>query len=188
MTSYKRDQGGFSAVEGLLIVVIVALLAFVGWYVYSSNKKASDTINTANHTNTAANSVSRSSTKTATAAGARAKLIATGMLAYSNANPKASLNTFVSKHVNDMDFTASFKDMVDSGKALVASNVNPVSCSSSETTGFTVASSTLSGDSATVVLHQLASSGSAAQPQSPQLMLQYAGGTWSVNQYSCIAS
>ncbi|MBI2589068.1 hypothetical protein HYW35_02610 [Candidatus Saccharibacteria bacterium] len=36
----KKNQKGFSAVEGLLILIIVGLLGFVGWYVWNSNNKA----------------------------------------------------------------------------------------------------------------------------------------------------
>jgi len=43
----KKNQQGFGAVEGLLIVVVVAVIAFVGWYIYNGNKKASNTYNAA---------------------------------------------------------------------------------------------------------------------------------------------
>jgi hypothetical protein len=42
----KNNQKGFSAVEGLLILVIVGLIGFIGWYVWDKkqdDKKASDT-------------------------------------------------------------------------------------------------------------------------------------------------
>lgn len=37
-----KTQKGFSAVEGLLILVIVGLLSFTGWYVYNSQKSANN--------------------------------------------------------------------------------------------------------------------------------------------------
>lgn len=187
MKSYKKDQHGFGAVEALLIVVIVALLVFVGWYVYNSNKKANNTINAANQANSSANSVSLSSTKTSTAAGTKGKLVATELLAYAKANPKTALKTYVDKHVNDFQFTTAFKAAVDNGSALASNSVNPVYCSATAPTGFKVASSKLNGSTATVVLDQVSSS-NVAQSQVPQLTLQYAHGTWSVDQYSCVAS
>jgi hypothetical protein len=38
----KKNQHGFSAVEALLILVIVGLIGFVGWYVLNTQKKTSD--------------------------------------------------------------------------------------------------------------------------------------------------
>jgi cytoskeletal protein RodZ len=38
----ERRQQGFSIVEGLLILVIVGILGFTGWYVYHSQKNASN--------------------------------------------------------------------------------------------------------------------------------------------------
>lgn len=41
----KRRQRGFGALEGLLILVIVGLLVFVGWYVWNSKKSTDKTYN-----------------------------------------------------------------------------------------------------------------------------------------------
>lgn len=38
----KTNQKGFSAIEGILVLVIVGLIGFVGWYVWQSNKTMSD--------------------------------------------------------------------------------------------------------------------------------------------------
>jgi hypothetical protein len=43
----KKNQSGFSIVEGLLILVIVGILGGTGWYVWNSNKKANDLLNSA---------------------------------------------------------------------------------------------------------------------------------------------
>lgn len=40
----KTNQKGFGAVEGILILVIVILLGYVGWYVWDANKSADDTL------------------------------------------------------------------------------------------------------------------------------------------------
>ena len=46
----KNNQKGFSGVEGLLTLVIVGLIAFVGWYVWSTNSKSNQTLTNANKT------------------------------------------------------------------------------------------------------------------------------------------
>jgi hypothetical protein len=188
MKSYTKDQNGFGALEAVLVLVIVAIVAFVGWFVYNQNQKASNTINTANQSNSSANAVNLTSTKTASAAGTRAREVATYLLTYGKTNSTSPLKNYVDKHVNDGQFTANFKAMVDSGSVLAASSsLNPVSCSATAVTGFKVGSSTLSGDSATVTLSQV-SSGNTAQSQVPQLTLQYAKSLWSVDQYNCVAN
>ena len=50
----KKSQSGFSTVEGLLLLVIVAILAFTGWFVYRANNNANDNLNLAAGTNVAA--------------------------------------------------------------------------------------------------------------------------------------
>ncbi|MEK7059705.1 MAG: hypothetical protein AAB971_03035 [Patescibacteria group bacterium] len=47
MTSPKFNQRGFAAVETILIIVIVAIIGGAGYFVYSSNKKTNDTLNSA---------------------------------------------------------------------------------------------------------------------------------------------
>lgn len=47
MKKLLNSENGSSAVETLLIVVIVGLVGFVGWYVYHSNKNANATLNAA---------------------------------------------------------------------------------------------------------------------------------------------
>jgi cytoskeletal protein RodZ len=40
----KKNQKGFSAVEGLLILIIVGLIGFVGWYVWHANEKTNENL------------------------------------------------------------------------------------------------------------------------------------------------
>lgn len=47
MTYNSLNQKGFAALEAILIVVILAMIGGTGFYVYNSNKKASDTYNSA---------------------------------------------------------------------------------------------------------------------------------------------
>lgn len=63
----KNNQRGFSAVEGLLVVVIIGLIGFVGWYLWHSRPvKTKTTItNTSSTKNTASNTPSKSTTKPA---------------------------------------------------------------------------------------------------------------------------
>jgi len=61
-------QNGFSVVEGLLIFIIVAILGVTGWYVYSSNKKTNNLLNSADKTSASTKSptiASKSSPTTA---------------------------------------------------------------------------------------------------------------------------
>ncbi|HSX45349.1 MAG TPA: hypothetical protein VLF39_04585 [Candidatus Saccharimonadales bacterium] len=44
----KLNTKGFSAIEGLLILVIVGLIGFVGWYVWKSQKDTTKTLNDTN--------------------------------------------------------------------------------------------------------------------------------------------
>ncbi|HVX48388.1 MAG TPA: hypothetical protein VHA05_03465 [Candidatus Saccharimonadales bacterium] len=46
MLKTKTNQKGFAAVEAILIVVIIAIVAGTGYYVYHTNKKSSDTLDT----------------------------------------------------------------------------------------------------------------------------------------------
>ena len=57
----KGNQKGFTAVEGLLILVIVGLIGFVGWFVYDSKNKSESNYNSA--ASTATNSVAKSTNK-----------------------------------------------------------------------------------------------------------------------------
>jgi type II secretory pathway pseudopilin PulG len=50
----RNKQKGFSLVEGLLIFVIVGILAGTGWYVWNSNKKTNDLLNSADKNSTSA--------------------------------------------------------------------------------------------------------------------------------------
>ncbi len=43
----KLNNQGFGAIEMVLCLVIVGILGFTGWYVYQSNNKANDTLQTA---------------------------------------------------------------------------------------------------------------------------------------------
>lgn len=55
----KRRQQGFSILEGLLILVIIGILGFTGWYVYHSQKNADSSYN-----NSVASSSQTASSKT----------------------------------------------------------------------------------------------------------------------------
>lgn len=47
MTKLRSKSDGFSAVETLLVLIIVAIVGFVGWYVYNAHKKTTDNLNSA---------------------------------------------------------------------------------------------------------------------------------------------
>jgi predicted lipoprotein with Yx(FWY)xxD motif len=43
----KKSQRGFAAVEALLIIVIVGLIAFVAWYAFNTKSSTDETLNNA---------------------------------------------------------------------------------------------------------------------------------------------
>jgi hypothetical protein len=47
MVKLSRNQQGFTAVEGLLLVVILGIIGYVGWFVYSRNAPARTSTDTA---------------------------------------------------------------------------------------------------------------------------------------------
>jgi len=51
MKKLNRDQAGFSAVETILIIVIVAIVGFVGWFVYHSKQNSDKALDAATSTN-----------------------------------------------------------------------------------------------------------------------------------------
>ena len=63
----SRKEQGFAAVEGALILVIVAILGFTAWYVIKANGNTKDTLNLAAGTNVAVKAKpKKAATKTTT--------------------------------------------------------------------------------------------------------------------------
>lgn len=60
----KKNQKGFSAVEGLLILIIVGLVGFIGWYVYHTKNNTEATLNQADKSANTRNANTTSSWKT----------------------------------------------------------------------------------------------------------------------------
>lgn len=54
MTSIKQDERGTGHLEMALLVVVVALIGFVGWYVYRAKQTTDKALNTASSTSTGA--------------------------------------------------------------------------------------------------------------------------------------
>ena len=54
MISIKRDERGTGHLEMALLVVIVAIIGFVGWFVYHAKQNADQTLNTASASATSA--------------------------------------------------------------------------------------------------------------------------------------
>jgi hypothetical protein len=50
MSKHIRSQQGFSGIETVLMIAIVAIIVFVGWFVYHSEQKSTDTLNGATET------------------------------------------------------------------------------------------------------------------------------------------
>lgn len=71
----NKRQNGFSAIEGLLILVIVGILGFTGWYVWRSKNTTDKTLNAASNT-------SQSSTTTPTSSTASWKTYGDGTISF----------------------------------------------------------------------------------------------------------
>lgn len=54
MASTHKNQRGFSTVEGVLVVVALALIGFVGWYVYHTRQNSNKALDAANNTSNSA--------------------------------------------------------------------------------------------------------------------------------------
>ena len=50
MASHPKNQRGFSTVEGVLVVIVVAVIGFVGWYVYHTKQNSDTALNAATTT------------------------------------------------------------------------------------------------------------------------------------------
>jgi cytoskeletal protein RodZ len=58
---FKQKEQGFGAIEALLIVIIVGLVGFAGWYVYNSQKSSNNTFDESANTNITAQSAQTTS-------------------------------------------------------------------------------------------------------------------------------
>jgi predicted negative regulator of RcsB-dependent stress response len=50
MSDIKKDERGFSPIETILVLVIVAVIGFVGWFVYHAKQTTDKSLNAANTT------------------------------------------------------------------------------------------------------------------------------------------
>lgn len=60
MSKLNRDQSGFSALEAILLCIIVGIVGFTGWYVWQAKQTASKTLDEASKSATANNDASKS--------------------------------------------------------------------------------------------------------------------------------
>lgn len=192
MNKISKNQKGFSAVEVLLALIFLAIVAFIGVYVAHNNSKPKTTAT--NSTTTKTNSTPpKPANETAQAASARALTIITGLQNATESSPTAegvSPAAYVDSNVSNGYFTSSFKTAVDNGSALNNSGQEGVSCTNNFPGSFGAGTSTLNGSSATVLLTFL-SNGSdvtSSYDQVPQVTLQYVSNNWSVSGYACIAN
>lgn len=153
--SYKPfNQKGFAAMEAVLVIIILAIVAGTGYYVYRANKNTTDTQN-ASHQAAESAAVSTSATKSAVTAGAQAKKIYTNLLQAYNKNGKAHSDwdvTYVNSQSASTEFTKDFKAAVKNGTAWSSQGVF---CTSNYTfEGFLVKQFSLKDNTATVVLSQ----------------------------------
>lgn len=66
MGKISKDQAGYSAVEALLILVALAIVAFVGWYVHNATTNANKTYSVTESSQKPATPKKTTTTKTTT--------------------------------------------------------------------------------------------------------------------------
>lgn len=59
-----KKQGGFSLIEGLLLILLITIVGFGSWYVWSQNKESSDTKSTAPASTQSTTEIPENMTKT----------------------------------------------------------------------------------------------------------------------------
>ncbi|GEM_PF-2187275 len=67
MSNFKNNQRGFSPVESILVLVIIAMIAGVGWYVYRAMKNTNNAYSSATVTSTSGSPKFGKATKSTTA-------------------------------------------------------------------------------------------------------------------------
>ena len=60
--NFSEISAGFTAVEGLLMLVLVGILGFTGWYVYNAHNKTTDTFANADYANSSTANYSKKQT------------------------------------------------------------------------------------------------------------------------------
>jgi Tfp pilus assembly protein PilV len=187
MSHKPINQKGFTAIETVLIVVILAIVGGTGYYVYQANNKSTDTQNAA-HTATESAAQTATTNKSAAAAGAQAKLAYANLLKAFNKDGAAHQDwdvTYVDSSAGSKEFTKDFKAAVDNGTAWT----DGVFCSDSKTfDSFTVSKTSLSGDTASVTLLPVTKAKSDAKPMQIKIDLQYSGGKWLVDKHECVGA
>lgn len=189
--SYKiYDQKGFAALEAVLVIVIVAILAGTGYYVYQANNKTNET-QTATHTAAESAVVTSTTSKSAVAAGAQSKKTYGNLLAAYKKNASTQSNwdvTYVNGKSAANEFTPAFKSAVSGGTAWDSAG-GPFCTNNVAFDDFTVDKATISGDSATVTLAQtVKGKKSSAYATHIKLTLQYANKSWSIDKQECVSS
>jgi len=74
MSQKSHDQGGFSAIETVLVLVFVGVIGFVGWYVYHSKQSTTKVLSSASASDTATKTVAASTTATAQSTAAKSNV------------------------------------------------------------------------------------------------------------------
>jgi prepilin-type N-terminal cleavage/methylation domain-containing protein len=184
--SYKSlNQKGFTAIESVLVIVILAIIGGTGYYIYQANNKSTDTQNAA-QTATASTTVASTTGKSAAAAGAQAKLVYANLLKDFNKNGAAHTNwdvTYVDSSAGSKAFTTDFKTAVDNGTAWS----DGVFCTTSTTfDGFSVSKTSLGATTASVTLLPTTKGKSDANSTQIKLGLQYSKGNWLVDKHECV--
>ena len=169
------DNKGFSLIEISLMIIILVIIGFGGYYIYRAHHQVA-------------------SNKTIAVAGQRATYIATDFLKATSSIPvnhDVSIDTYVNHHISDGYFSPSFKTSVDDGTELGFSGGSPIACSNGVfPTRFGVDQSTLQGNTATVMLTLFRGNSNITKYESyiPKVTLQYTNNNWTIEGYTCTAN
>jgi hypothetical protein len=185
-----KNQKGFSAVEGLLVLVIIGLVVFIGWYVWHSKNATDKTLSSANKASTSSSATKPTTQKQAVGslgdAKVQAEKVGNSLLAASKSTTDANPpKTYVAAHANDGQFTSTFASSVNRGEAF---KDGALCTNNFDFDSFMASDASISSKSATVTLLQTASGNTSYWSTHPKLTLVYANNTWSVDQYVCTGS
>lgn len=189
--SYKSlNQKGFAALEAVLVIVIIAILAGTGYYVFQANSKTNDT-QTAAHNAAESAVVTSTTSKSAVAAGAQSKKTYVNLLDAYKKNATANKDwdvTYVSSKAASDEFTAAFKAAATAGTAW-DSNGGAFCTDNVAFDGFLVDKAALDGDTATVTLAQTVKGKKSSDYATHiKLTLKYADKSWAIDKQECAAA
>lgn len=163
----RKNQAGFSAVEVLLVLIFLAIVAFAGYYVYHAQK-------TSNKTDATSNS---QATKTQATKKHAPSLDDAKAKALTVANEMLSPNPSAASPFTAANFTAAFLKTVTDGTAFPDGQFCGVSASDMNAS-LTVSNALMTNAGAVVTI-------AASSTTGPNLLLTQSDGHWLIANWNC---